>query len=157
MTGQKKERYTEAFARIDSSIGSEHYFEAITIEESIISDRIASFIDSMDLLKVDELHRQSFASLITLWKFAVLSPGSIWEQCEGLIKEVDAWRKERNKYLHGLVRFPHQKANIPTTKEFLHGAKDEAVKGKELSRSVSNWRSRQVAIKRRYNKSLQRA
>ena len=157
MIGQKKERYTEAFARIDSSISSEHYFEAITIEESIISDRIASFIDSMDLLKVDELHRQSFASLITLWKFSVLSPGSIWEQCEGLIKEVDAWRKQRNKYVHGLVRFPHQKANIPTTKEFLHGAKDSAVKGKELSRSVSNWRSRQVAIKRRYNKSLQRA
>ena len=157
MTGQKKERYTEAFARIESSISSEHYFEAITIEESIISDRIASFIYSMCLLKVDELHRQSFASLITLWKLAVLSPGSIWEQCEGLIKEVDMWRKQRNKYVHGLVRFPHQKANIPTTKEFLHGAKDAAVKGKELSRSVSNWRSRQVAIKRRYNNSPQRA
>ena len=154
MTGQKKERYTEAFARIDSSISSEHYFEAITIEESILSDRIASFLDSMDLLKSDELHRQSFASLITLWKFAVLSPGgAIWEPCEGLIEEVDAWRKRRNKYVHGLVRFPHQKANIPTTKEFLYGAKDAAVKGKELSRSVSNWRSRQVAIKRRHYKA----
>lgn len=63
MTVQKKERYTEAFARIDSSISSEHYFEAITIEESIYSDRIARFLDSMDLLKVDELNRQSFASL----------------------------------------------------------------------------------------------
>ena len=157
MIGQKKERYTEAFARIDLSISSEHYFEAITIEESIISDRIASFLDSMNLLKVDDLHRQSFASLTTLWKFAVLSPGAIWEPCEGLIKQVDEWRKQRNKYVHGLVRFPHQKANIPTTNEFLHGAKDAAVKGKELSRSVSNWRSRQVAIKRRYNKSLQRA
>ena len=153
MTGQKKERYTEAFARIDSSISSEHYFEAITIEESILSDRIASFLDSMDLLGSDELHRQSFASLITLWKFAVLSPGAIWEPCGGLIKEVDAWRKRRNKYVHGLVRFPHQKANIPTTEEFLHGAKDAAVKGKELSRSVSNWRSRQVAIKRRHNQA----
>lgn len=157
MTGQKKERYTEAFARIDSSISSEHYFEAITIEESVISDRIASFIDSMDLLKPDELHRQSFASLITLWKFAVLSPGAIWEPCVGLIKEVDEWRKQRNKYVHGLVRFPHQKANIPTTIEFLHCAKDAAVNGREISRSVSNWRSRQVAIKRRYNKSSQRA
>ena len=152
MTGQKKDRYTEAFARIDSSISSEHYFEAISIEESILSDRIASFLDSMELLKSDELHRQSFASLITLWKFAVLSPGAIWEPCEGLIKKVDAWRKRRNIYVHGLVRFPHQKANIPTTKEFLDGAKDAAVKGKELSRSVSNWRSRQVAIKRRHNK-----
>ena len=153
MTVQKKDRYTEAFARIESSISSEHYFEAITIEESIISDRIASFLDSMDLLKVDELHRQSFASLITLWKFAVLTPGAIWEPCEGLIKEVDEWRKRRNKYVHGLVRFHNQRANIPTTKEFLQGAKNAAVKGKELSRSVSNWRSRQVAIKRRQNKA----
>jgi len=44
MIDQKKERYTEAFARIDSSINSEHYFEAIAIEESIISDRIAPCI-----------------------------------------------------------------------------------------------------------------
>jgi hypothetical protein len=153
MTVQKKDRYTEAFARIESSISSEHYFEAITIEESIISDRIVSFLDSMDLVKVDELHRQSFASLITLWKFAVLTPSAIWEPCEGLIKEVDEWRKRRNKYVHGLVRFPNQRANIPTTKEFLQGAKNAAVKGKELSRSVSNWRSRQVAIKRRQNKA----
>jgi hypothetical protein len=156
MIGQKKERYTEAFARIDSSISSEHYFEAITIEESIISDRIASFLDSMDLLKVDDLHRQSFASLTTLWKLAVLSPGAIWEPCEGLIKEVDEWRKLRNRYVHGLVKFPHQRANIPTTKEFLRGAKDAAEKGNELSRSVSDWRSRQVSIKRRHNKTQQR-
>lgn len=152
MIDQKKERYTEAFARIDSSINSEHYFEAIAIEESIISDRIASFLESMHLLKVDDLHRYSFASLITLWKFAVLSPGAIWEPCEGLIKEVDEWRKQRNKYVHGLVKFPHQRANIPTTKEFLQGASDAAFKGKELSRSVSDWRSRQIAIKRKHNK-----
>lgn len=152
MIDQKKERYTEAFARIDSSINSEHYFEAIAIEESIISDRIASFLESMHLLKVDDLHRYSFASLITLWKFAVLSPGAIWEPCEGLIKEVDEWRKQRNKYVHGLVKFPHQRANIPTTKEFLQGASYAAFKGKELSRSVSDWRSRQIAIKRKHNK-----
>lgn len=152
MIDQKKERYTEAFARIDSSINSEHYFEAIAIEESIISDRIASFLESMHLLKVDDLHRYSFASLITLWKFAVLSPGAIWEPCEGLIKEVDEWRKQRNKYVHGLVKFPHQRANIPTTKEFLQGASYAAFKGKELSRSVSDWRSRQIPIKRKHNK-----
>jgi len=152
MIDQKKERYTEAFASIDSSINSEHYFEAIAIEESIISDRIASFLESMHLLKVDDLHRYSFASLITLWKFAVLSPGAIWEPCEGLIKEVDEWRKQRNKYVHGLVKFPHQRANIPTTKEFLQGASYAAFKGKELSRSVSDWRSRQIAIKRKHNK-----
>lgn len=155
MIGQKKERYTEAYARIDSSIASKHYFEAIAIQESILSDRIASFLDSLDLLGTDHIHRQGFASLITLWRIAVHTPGAIWEPCEDLIQEVDSWRKKRNKYVHGLVKFPHQKANIPTTKEFLQGAKEAALKGKALSRSVSDWRSRQSSIKRKHNKTLQ--
>jgi hypothetical protein len=57
--GIKKERYTEAYARIDSSIKTKHYFEAITIEESIISDRLASFLEATDTLKSDQIHRQS--------------------------------------------------------------------------------------------------
>ena len=48
--GVKRERYVEAYARIDSSIESKHYFEAITIEESIISDRLASFLEATDTL-----------------------------------------------------------------------------------------------------------
>ena len=42
--GVKKERYEEADDPINKSIDAGQYFEAITIEESIISDRLASFI-----------------------------------------------------------------------------------------------------------------
>ena len=153
--GIKYERYQEAYARIESSIETEHYFEAITIEESIISDRLASFLESTDTLKTENIHRQNFSSLISLWSMATKNPGSIWETCDDLIGKVDAWRKERNKYVHGLVKFPYQKANIPTTEEFIIGAKNTAVSGKELARNVSDWRKRQTPIKRKYNKRMQ--
>lgn len=148
----KQERYIEAYDRIDSSIKSEHFFEAITIEESIISDRLASFLESTDTLKSDQIHRQNFSSLIMLWKLATNTQGSIWESCDTLIQRTDNWRKERNKYVHGLVKFPSQKANIPNTKDFIAGAKQTALDGKELAKEISDWRKRQVALKRKYKK-----
>lgn len=150
----KKERYIEAYARIDSAIESKHFFEAITIEESIISDRLASFLEATDTLKSDQIHRQSFANLIMLWKIATTNPGAIWEACDELISKVDSWRGQRNKYVHGLVKFPNQKANIPNTKEFLKGAEKTANEGKSLANLVSDWRNRQAQVKRKYNKAL---
>lgn len=152
--GIKQERYIEAYARIDSSIKTKHFFEAITIEESIISDRLASFLEATDTLKSDQIHRQSFANLIMLWKISTTNPGSIWETCDELILKVDSWRGQRNKYVHGLVKFPYQKANIPNTKEFLKGAETTANEGKMLANLVSEWRNRQAQVKRKYNKAF---
>ena len=64
--GIKKERYTEAYVRIDSSIETKHFFEAITIEESFINDRLASFLEATNTLKSEQIHRQSLANLIML-------------------------------------------------------------------------------------------
>lgn len=152
--GIKKERYTEAYARIDSSIKTKNLFEAITIEESIISDRLASFLEATETLKSEQVHRQSFANLIILWRVATTNPGTIWEACDELISKVDSWRGQRNKYVHGLVKFPNQKANIPNTEEFLKGAEKTANEGKSLANLVSDWRNRQAHVKRKYNKAL---
>ena len=152
--GVKQERYIEAYSRIESSIKSKHYFEAITIEESIISDRLASFLESTGTLTTDQIHRQSFASLIMLWKLAINNPGAIWEECKELISKVNAWRGQRNKYVHGLVKFPNQKANIPITSDFIKGAEKTATEGKLLANQVSDWRKRQTQILKKYNKAL---
>jgi hypothetical protein len=152
--GEKQKRYVEAYSRISTSISSGHYFEAITIEESIISDRLASFLEATDSLKSDDIHRQGFASLVTLWKLATKNPGSIWENCDSLIAQVDSWRKERNKYVHGLVKFPNQKANVPTTEDFINGAKKTANDGAKLAKEVSEWRKRQAQVKRKHNMAL---
>lgn len=149
--GEKQQRYVEAYSRITSSVRSGHFFEAITIEESIISDRIASFLEATNTLSSEYIHRQSFSALIELWRLAVKNPGSIWEDCEALIQQVDSWRQERNRYVHGLVKFPNQKANVPTTQQFIDGARKAANEGATLARNVSDWRRRQAKVKRRYN------
>ena len=89
-----------------------------------------------------------------LWKLATQSPGSIWEECENLISRVDSWRKQRNKYVHGLVKFPQQQANVVETSEFIEGAMAAAIDGKALSKKVSEWRKRQSYIKRKHNKAI---
>jgi len=154
--GIKKERYIEANSRIDSSIKTKHYFEAITIEESIISDRLASFLVATETLKNEQIYRQSFANLIMLWKLATTNPGSIWSECDTLIQEVDSWRTQRNKYVHGLVKFPHQKPNIVDTKTFITGAQKTATDGKALAIKVNIWRQQQSQIKRKHNNALKR-
>lgn len=150
--GEKRERYSEAFKRIESSMSSGHFFEAITIQESIISDRVSSFLEGTGTLGANEIHRLSLSSLIKFWKVATVNPGCIWERCDSLISKVDSWRSERNKFIHGLVKFPAHKKDIPSTSDFIRGAAEAAEKGRELARQVSDWRARQITIKRKFNK-----
>ncbi|MFJ5437456.1 hypothetical protein ACIPT2_06185 [Pectobacterium brasiliense] len=156
MKKEKENRYIEAYKRIDSSIESQHYFEAITIEESILNDRISSFIEANDSLSQAEIHRQSFNQLIILWKISTSTPGCIWDSCLDLINKVDKWRKKRNEFVHGLVKFPNNKANLISTESFIEDAKKTALEGKELSRLVSEWREKQIVIKRNHNRENKR-
>ncbi len=147
----KKDRNREAHERIGRAIKNEYYFEAITILESIIRDRIFSFLLSTGCLSEGELNRLSFAQLITLWKVATKNPGCIWTECESLISNIDAWRIERNKYVHGLVKLPSKKAVVTTT-DFLTGAKKAAEKGQLLVDEIKAWRKQQTAIKSAYTR-----
>ena len=153
MNDIKQDRYREAYERIDSAISSGFSFEAIAIVESVLSDRICSFLRSVDKNKYKNVYRESFASLIRLWKDAVY-PASIWEECSDLIKRVDNWRKIRNDCIHGFVKFPHYEAKVVSTKEFLEKAKKAATEGKQLSADVYNWRRRQTGLKIKYSKSV---
>lgn len=145
----QNDRYREAYQRIESSIETEHFFEAITIEESILSDRLCSFLRSTNGINDEEANRQPFAQLIISWKLATSAVGVAWEECSELISQADNWRKQRNKYIHGLVKFPNNKAKLVKTKEFIDGAKCTAIEGKRLANEVSEWRKRQSSIKRR--------
>jgi hypothetical protein len=111
-------------------------------------------MEATGALKSEHIHRQSFSSLISLWQLSTRIQGSIWERCDALVERVNTWRTQRNKYIHGLVKFPVDMKNVPSTEDFLTGAKETANSGKYLAISVSEWRARQVQVKRRYNKSL---
>ena len=154
MNDIKEDRYREAYERIDSAISSGFSFEAIAIVESVLSDRICSFLCSVNGINESKIYQCSFYQLIMLWRFTVINPGSIWEECSDLIERVDKWRKLRNDCIHKFVKFPHNKAKVDTTEEFLEKAKKAATDGKQLSADVYNWRRRQTVLKIKYSKSV---
>jgi len=64
--------YKEAYSRMDKAIKNGFYFEAITIQESILSDRLLSFVVSKNLIEINEneIHKNkvSLGNLINATK-----------------------------------------------------------------------------------------
>ena len=63
---QKYLSFKEAWARIKSAQEAGFYLEAITIQESIMSDRITSYLSYKAMLPTKK--RPSFADLLREWK-----------------------------------------------------------------------------------------
>jgi hypothetical protein len=134
--------YAEAWGRIKKSIGCEFYLEAVTIEESIMCDRLISYLCRIGALKPDaNSERQSFASLIACWKKHV--PAPIGDHVfSDLQHEVDTWRKRRNKVVHGMVK------SVPGAKhqdilDFKKEAELVALLGQRVAKSLCNWYDRE--------------
>lgn len=142
--------YKEAWRRIRDANEEEFYFEAVTICESIISDRLWSYLVG-NQSSADE--RTSFANLITDWKKRtkgtlpqIKLPGTI--ESVDLGEAVDAWRKHRNAVVHGIVK---SKPGTPTKpiEQFLEEASQAARDGEFLARRVSDWHKKQLREHRR--------
>lgn len=130
---QKYFTYKNAYERIDSAIQDGYFLEAITIEESILTDRLFrlckdnGFSHSWD--------RATLGLELTFIKNKIES---------GLIKEFafcseldDFWRN-RNVCLHQIVK---SDLGAPTIEfsELIQLANLTAVAGKTLCQEVNNW------------------
>ena len=129
--------YKEAWRRVDAAIEGGYYFEAVTICESIISDRLFSYVTGVSpesKLKI----KSSLGDLIAEWK---KTAGDSLPK--GLADEVDAWRLDRNSIVHGLVK---SAPGRPTDDVgcFLEKAKEAAIAGKRLARQVSSWHKKRL-------------
>ena len=134
--------YREAWSRIRIAQKNGHYLEAVTLEESIICDRLISYLVSNGALArpVSGNNHPSFSSLIGLWKRTEGTPIS-----EGgfsnLQESVDTWRILRNKVVHGIVKsYPDTEPDDITS--FLEEAERAAEEGRKLARAVSKWREK---------------
>ncbi len=138
MTSSSKEKnrlkylsYSEANRRMKNAYNQGFYLEAITIQESIISDRLLSYLVGKKLFKITEVKVSSNeASLFKLIK--ALGVTHI------LYDELDKWRDNRNKCVHSIAKsYPGQ----PTmsVEVFLEMAKETAEKGISLVRKVNQW------------------
>lgn len=123
--GEKEGRYNEMKDRIDTALSQKFYLEAIVLEESSISDRLAMAL----FVQGVKAGSKNFSDLI--------------DQCAGdlpsdLRKELHQWRKDRNKVVHGLVRSsPLEKLiDIETLRQL---TEQTAAQGMELNNTVNAW------------------
>lgn len=147
MSGNKAKylSYQEAWRRIKDAQRHRYYFEAVTLCESIISDRLLSYIHSENPNAKADVRTQ-FSSLIREWrKAAVTLPEYNGKQ--DLAVAVDSWRKERNAVIHVLTKSTPGTPTAPID-TFLSRAEAAADEGAKLARAVSNWHRKQQSAKR---------
>jgi hypothetical protein len=137
---EKYYSYREAWSRIKLAQENGFYLEAIAIQESIISDRIISYLHHEEIKAISSTNDSQFISLNNLiqkWRSEFpkgLSSGSY----SNLIEAVDQWRLSRNKVIHAIVK---SKPGQPTQSIdlFLQQAKEAAEVGNKIAREVCNW------------------
>ncbi len=95
-------RYRLAFERLDEALLEGWLLEAISLEESIISDRLLSVLKAY---KADVPERQGLGNLITQTKKAITGSGSMID--EDIFTELDQWRNDRNECVHGFCKLDH--------------------------------------------------
>jgi hypothetical protein len=135
----KYESYREAWSRIKLAQENHFFLEAITIKESIISDRLISFLSRPEspnpLSKETNGQFPSFNQLIRRWR-SEFSDTSV--SCPDLIDKVDQWRRIRNEAIHAIVKSDPGEPTQPID-SFLQKAKEAAEEGERIAREVCKW------------------
>lgn len=132
---RKADSFREAWARIKLARGQEFFLEAVSIEESIIFDRLLAYLhrhhgfpvapkkghyplgELVKELRRREPHRE-------------LRPGV------SMADAISAWARERNECVHAIVRSDPGSPTKPV-EEFLSLAEKAAEHGEALARAVS--------------------
>lgn len=129
--------YEWAVGRIDAAITAGFFLEAVSIEESIISDRIWSHVHGESGGKRRwKDHETTLGALIREWR----SHGPPSE----LLAAVDGWRSARNRAMHGAAK-SQATTPTPTVEDFLKDAKRTAKDGRRVMRQVMGWHKKVLA------------
>jgi hypothetical protein len=141
----KYSSYAYAFKRINQAMTDGYYLEAITICESIITDRLLSYGEY--ITKKDIGEKATLGKVLT--KIKKDKNFVINEETEHLLEEVDLWRGKRNRCVHAVAK---SKPGTPTSEvgDFLAETAACAATGKYLARKVSDWHKK---IKKEHAKS----
>ena len=134
--------YAEAWTRIRLATKAGYFLEAVTIEESIVSDRLLSLLQKTCGLSLPAGTTKNLGRLIDRWKLeyeARLADDHEWlTTSRALHQRLDAWRDRRNDVVHGLVKSTAGK-NDDHIENFLAAAELSAVEGQAVARAISSW------------------
>ncbi|MBW4419840.1 MAG: hypothetical protein KME13_11495 [Myxacorys californica WJT36-NPBG1] len=149
----KYDAYREAWERIRLAQENHFFLEAITIQESIISDRLISYFSgSADCQPLPSKRSFiSFKQLIDHWRSAFPN-GLPSAPYPDLIEAVDRWRETRNTAVHAIVKSEPSQTVQPID-AFLQKARDAAEEGERLTKEVCKWRNREKTKERRLSSS----
>jgi hypothetical protein len=130
--------YSEAWVRIKKAHGSGFYLESVTLEESIIADRLVSFLVHVGEIQAESpVEKCSFGQLIQLWRKRMPQPIQV-QYFPDLHLAVDQWRKRRNQVVHGMVK-SMPGAQHRDVLDFLGEAEFISFQGEALAKAVSQW------------------
>ena len=138
MTNNKSKylSYTEAWRRVKVANEGGFYFEVVTLCESVISDRLLSYIRGVNTNSKAGI-KTSFTVLIDEWRR--LAAGTLPKHGPSdLGAAVEAWRDERNTVIHGLTKSMPGTGTEPV-EPFIERAKSAARQGEALAKAVSKW------------------
>ncbi len=125
----KGDRYKIAFERIKRAIANGYPFEAVTLCESIIADRLLSNA------KGRGVRFNKKTSLQTLLDNAA-AKGGLAKELSG---QLDAWIDERNSVIHEFVKTEPGESPNQSAEEALKDVERAAREGKKLAREVCKW------------------
>jgi len=131
--------YREAWARIKMASRQGFYLEAVTIEESIISDRMLSFLEKNCgvVLGGHSLNNTSKEWLKHATKL-VGAESEAANEVKALFANLDAWREYRNQVVHGIVKSKASR-HEDHIDNFLVAAAQAAKDGEKVARAIDRW------------------
>jgi hypothetical protein len=101
----KYESYKYAFERLQEALDQEFFLEAVMIAESIVAERLLSYLTfRLKATKSDRTlnPRAALKQLIEQWE--KLDGSVVHKERQNLISDIDQWRGDRNECAHGLVK-----------------------------------------------------
>jgi len=115
------------FALIQEALLEGWLLEAISLEESIITDRLISILQS----KGESVSsKQTLGRLITQTKMAMTGSGATVEG--DVFHELDQWRDARNECVHGFCKLDDHSYEDNSAEIFSDKMWETAKKGREL-------------------------
>ncbi|EGQ7944436.1 hypothetical protein [Vibrio cholerae] len=122
---EKNELHRYATGKISIAIKDEYFLEAITLIESIVTDRLSM-----------AMYVRGYNSKSKSFNQLLVDSNKLIPKDLGYA--LDSWRKKRNIAIHNLVRTsPIEKQLSP--KQFSDNAKDVAIEGSKLVNDIDGW------------------
>jgi len=120
-------RYKLAFERLDEALEEGWLLEAISLEESIITDRLISILDA----KGETVSKkQSLSRLISHSKKLMIGSGATVDG--DFFHELEQWRDARNECVHAFCKLDDHAYAENSAEIFSEQMMDTAKKGREL-------------------------